>query len=130
MKKIIGVAAIALSIQSANAYTGPQLTWMVAASSAVSVLFTLIEGDVFGDSSSTDESSKNSSSSKWTNKEALLKEVSEDAAAFIANEGQDASSLLQTFIKATRQEHAKAGNTDEATDLDIARALIAATGEK
>lgn len=130
MKKLIAAAAIALSIQNANAFTGPQLTWMVAATSAVSAIFTLIEGEVFGEPS-TDGSTKSTSSSNWkNNNEALLRQVSEDAAAFVANDGQGATALLKTIIEATREEHLKIGYTNEATDTDIALALIAAVEGK
>ncbi len=58
------------------------------------------------------------------NKEAMLGTVSDEAAAFIANDGQNPSALLSNLIASARAEIKKSGVSEEFTDLEIAQALL------
>ena len=57
-------------------------------------------------------------------KEALLGTASEDAAAFIANDGQNPSALLSQLIASARTEIAKSGATDTISDIELAQAIL------
>ena len=63
-------------------------------------------------------------SASGTSKELLLDTTAEDAAAFIANDGANASAFLTQILLMTRADLDKQGVTEPVSDLEIAQAIL------
>ncbi len=58
-------------------------------------------------------------------KQLIINAAADDAAAFIANDGQNATALLTQLLTLSREELSKQGIVDPVSDVEIAQAIVA-----